>query len=115
MKITLRSNIDPIHLHGMVMRRRQHRPAPEGSPVISTAMTGRQRIIGFMLCIATIPPAVLDTDIVSSATVPIMNGIPRAVRIRTPIVHQQEIHMRLGGIPGVPDPPNPTERGRPRP
>ncbi|WP_405685991.1 hypothetical protein [Streptomyces sp. NBC_00057] len=43
------------------------------------------------------------------------NGIPRAVRIRTPIVHQQEMRMRLDGIPRAPDPPNLTERGRPRP
>lgn len=41
-------------------------------------MTGRQRIIGFMLCIATILPAVLDTDIVSSATVPIVHDLDPA-------------------------------------
>ncbi|WP_406382808.1 hypothetical protein [Streptomyces sp. NBC_01618] len=37
-----------------------------------TAMTDRQRVIGFALCIAAILPAVLDTDIVSSATATVL-------------------------------------------
>ncbi|MFD7495641.1 MFS transporter [Streptomyces sp. NPDC059832] len=38
-------------------------------------MTDRQRVIGFVLCIATILLAVLDTNIVSSATVPIVGDL----------------------------------------
>ncbi|MFG3525155.1 MFS transporter [Streptomyces sp. NPDC047917] len=38
-------------------------------------MTRRQRIIGFGLCIATILLAVLDTNIVSAATVPIVSDL----------------------------------------
>ncbi|MFF1645212.1 MFS transporter [Streptomyces sp. NPDC058240] len=38
-------------------------------------MTDRQRVIGFVLCIATILLAVLDTNIVSSATVQIVSDL----------------------------------------
>ncbi|MCT2546583.1 MULTISPECIES: MFS transporter [Streptomyces] len=38
-------------------------------------MTHRQRVIGFALCIATILLAVLDTNIVSAATVPIVGDL----------------------------------------
>ncbi|MFD0343837.1 hypothetical protein ACFVH0_35060 [Streptomyces sp. NPDC127117] len=48
------------------------------SAAIPTVMTHRQRVIGFALCIATIPLAVLDTDIVSSATVPIVGDLDPA-------------------------------------
>ncbi|MFJ1636103.1 MFS transporter [Streptomyces sp. NPDC088256] len=41
----------------------------------STVMTRRQRVIGFALCIVTILLAVLDTNIVSSATVPIVRDL----------------------------------------
>ncbi|MET8745831.1 MFS transporter [Streptomyces sp. NPDC004728] len=41
----------------------------------SAAMTHRQRVIGFALCIATILLAVLDTNIVSAATVPIVSDL----------------------------------------
>ncbi|MFJ1833053.1 MFS transporter [Streptomyces sp. NPDC088175] len=41
----------------------------------STVMTHRQRVIGFALCIVTILLAVLDTNIVSSATVPIVRDL----------------------------------------
>lgn len=40
-----------------------------------TVMTDRQRVIGFVLCIATILLAVLDTNIVSAATVPIVSDL----------------------------------------
>ncbi|MFB6818817.1 MFS transporter [Streptomyces sp. NPDC056347] len=39
------------------------------------AMTDRQRLVGFTLCIATILLAVLDTNIVSAATVPIVGDL----------------------------------------
>ncbi|MFF8715174.1 MFS transporter [Streptomyces sp. NPDC015184] len=42
------------------------------------AMTDRRRLIGFVLCIATILLAVLDTNIVSSATVPIVRELDPA-------------------------------------
>ncbi|MFJ1620646.1 MFS transporter [Streptomyces sp. NPDC088190] len=45
------------------------------SAVRSTVMTRRQRVIGFALCIVTILLAVLDTNIVSSATVPIVRDL----------------------------------------
>ncbi|MFE6497647.1 MFS transporter [Streptomyces sp. NPDC057748] len=41
----------------------------------SAAMTHRQRVIGFVLCIATILLAALDTNIVSAATVPIVSDL----------------------------------------
>ncbi|MFF3958667.1 MFS transporter [Streptomyces sp. NPDC001890] len=41
----------------------------------SAAMTHRQRVMGFVLCIATILLAVLDTNIVSAATVPIVSDL----------------------------------------
>ncbi|MEV8456152.1 MFS transporter [Streptomyces sp. NPDC052095] len=40
-----------------------------------TVMTDRRRTIGFVLCIATILLAVLDTNIVSAATVPIVRDL----------------------------------------
>ncbi|MGW3090849.1 MFS transporter [Streptomyces sp. NPDC001108] len=40
-----------------------------------TVMTDRQRTIGFVLCVATILLAVLDTNIVSAATVPIVRDL----------------------------------------
>ncbi|MFE4331902.1 hypothetical protein ACFRQM_21500 [Streptomyces sp. NPDC056831] len=83
MKIILGLNIDLVHFHGMVVRSQQHCAAPKGSPAMTTAMTGRQRIIGFALRIATILPAVLDTDIVSSATVPIVRGLDPAHGVDT--------------------------------
>ncbi|MGW2178051.1 MFS transporter [Streptomyces sp. NPDC001732] len=43
-----------------------------------TAMTDRQRLVGFVLCIVTILLAVLDTNIVSSATVPIVSDLDPA-------------------------------------
>ncbi|MFI5744363.1 hypothetical protein ACIBBE_00235 [Streptomyces sp. NPDC051644] len=45
---------------------------------MSAAMTHRQRAIGLMLRIATILLAVLDTNIVSSATVPIVRDLDPA-------------------------------------
>ncbi|MFF2012568.1 MFS transporter [Streptomyces sp. NPDC058195] len=45
---------------------------------MSAVMTGRQRMVGFALCIATILLAVLDTNIVSSATVPIVGDLDPA-------------------------------------
>lgn len=48
------------------------------SAVMPPVMTDRQRVIGFVLCIATILLAVLDTNIVSSATVPIVSDLDPA-------------------------------------
>ncbi|MCX4846518.1 MFS transporter [Streptomyces sp. NBC_00893] len=45
------------------------------SAVVPTAMTKRQRVIGLVLCVATILLAVLDTNIVSAATVPIVGDL----------------------------------------
>ncbi|MDV9196675.1 MFS transporter [Streptomyces sp. Wh19] len=48
------------------------------SAVMPAVMTHRQRVIGFALCIATILLAVLDTNIVSAATVPIVSDLDPA-------------------------------------